>query len=78
MAVDLLNYKKIACDRALDIAVEAAPRGYQPIDLYAAFAQIVASRNFQLANECLRALELVVTARPNVTPEPEKHKILIA
>jgi len=69
MSLDLIDYRRIACQKALDVAVEAAPRGYMPLDLYAALAQIVADRNPQLAMECLRALELVCTARKNVTPE---------
>jgi hypothetical protein len=76
MSLDLIDYKRIACQRALDISVEAAPRGYMPLDLYAAYAQIVADRNPQLAMECLRALEVVCTARKNITPEAEPPLII--
>lgn len=64
----LLEVGRLAGERAEQIAIDAAPRGFMPIELFSALAQIVAAREPDKIFHYLNALEKIVTARPNVTP----------
>lgn len=71
---ELINTKRLAHKKAIEIATEGANRGFIPVDLFAALAQIVADRNPEFGFEVLRALEQVVKAKPAL--EANGHDII--
>lgn len=72
---ELFNVKRMAQGRAEDIAIEGAPKGFLPMDLFGAFAQIVCDRNPELGFACLRALHSIVTSHVHAPTEPESKII---
>lgn len=74
---EIINARRMAQGRAEDIAVEGAPKGFLPMDLFSALAQIVCDRNPELGFSCLRALESIVKSHLHAPTEPAKESNII-